>query len=124
MNKNEEMTSIRSTSRATFSHAVSYMRSSIRINRRHIEDDDCPASTSILTCSISTLSRVSIPRGVYTYPQKGKRKNGKRNAPTPSVTLFSFAAGSLDQRFFPVYIVYYSLARLISIVDKRTKEEM
>lgn len=51
-----------------------------------------------------------------------KKKNGKRNAPTPSVTLFSFAAGSLDQRFFPVYIVYYSLARLISIADKRTKK--
>lgn len=49
--------------------------------------------------------------------------NAKEQTPRIHVLghLFSFAAGSLDQSFFPVYIVYYSLVRLISIADKRTK---
>lgn len=66
---------------------------------------------------------MSIPRGVYMYPEKEKKKKmGNVAHPRPQSLLFSFAAGSLDQRFFPVYIVYYSSARLISIADKRTKE--
>lgn len=70
--------------------------------------------------NFDVLSRVSASRGACVHVVS---PNSKEQTPRIHFLghLFSFAAGSLDQSFFPVYIVYYSLVRLISIADKRTK---
>lgn len=93
--------------RAAFCHAVPYI---IKYDRRFESTGVAPrtkscrlcVSTWILTCSIvDVLSRVSVPRGARVYPLT------KEQTPRTHVLgyLFSFAAGSLDQRFFPYCIL-------------------
>lgn len=70
--------------------------------------------------NFDVLSRVSASRGACVHVVS---PNAKEQTPRIHVLghLFSFAAGSLDQSYFPVYIIYYSLVRLILIANKRMK---